>query len=160
MTEYQSPYGKPRGLARRLADMAVKMAANENRHLWAGLGIIEDLKLASRVLNKREWLEALRLSPDPDAQRFADEALADDETLDAVQLAASSARTPIAANTAESAYRVPSYDPVATIEQLDEAAQQAQRDYRSVRDVLVQVGAIAPDDNETPVADLVRALLQ
>lgn len=148
---YTSPHGKPRGLARRLAAMAGRLGNGADRHLWAGLGIIEDLRMASHILNKREWLEHLRTSPDPDAQRFADELLADDETLEAVQDAASSTRTPIAANTADSAYRQPTYDPVATVEQLDDAAQGALHAYRQVRQVLEQAGVA---DENTPDADL------
>lgn len=150
MTAYVSPYGSPRGLAARLADWAVRMGTDRNLP-WAGLGVIEDLKLAAQILNKREWLEKLHLSDDPDAQRFAAEALADDETLEAVQDAADRAQA--------SAEKYSGADPVAVIEQLDEAALAARRDYAAVRDVLVQAGALADDDTETPVADLMRALL-
>jgi len=107
--------------------------------------------LAAQVLNKREWLEMLRLSSDPDAHRFATEALADDETLEAVQDAADRAQA--------SNEKYSGADPVAVIEQLDEAALSARREFESVRDVLVQAGALSPDDRETPVADLLRALL-
>lgn len=150
MTGYVSPYGKPRGLAARLADWAERMGSDRQLP-WAGTGIIGDLKLAAQVLNKREWLEMLRLSSDPDAHRFATEALADDETLEAVQDAADRAQA--------SNEKYSGADPVAVIEQLDEAALAARRDYAAVRDVLVQAGALADDDTETPVADLLRALL-
>ena len=150
MTAYVSPYGSPRGLAARLVNWAERMGTDRNLP-WAGLGVIEDLKLAGYVLNKREWLEKLLLSDDPDAQRFAREALADDETLEAVQDAADRAQA--------SAEKYSGADPVAVIEQLDEAALAARRDYAAVRDVLVQAGALADDDEETPVADLLRALL-
>ena len=107
--------------------------------------------MAGYVLNKREWLEKLLLSDDPDAQRFAREALVGDETLEAVQDAVDRAQA--------SAEKYLGADPVAVIEQLDEAALAARRDYAAVRDVLVQAGALADDDEETPVADLLRALL-
>lgn len=150
VSRYVSPYGKPRGLAARLVNWAGRMATDRSLP-WAGTGIIEDLKLAGYVLNKREWLEKLHLSDDPDAQRFAAEALADDETLEAVQDAADRAQ---ASNEPHAGA-----DPVAIIEQLDENALAARRDYAAVRDVLVQAGALADDDTETPVADLLRALL-
>lgn len=150
MSGYVSPHGRPAGLAARLGDWAGRISIDHSLP-WAGLGIIEDLKLAAQVLNKREWLEKLRLSNDPDAQRFAAEALADDETLEAVQDAADRAQA--------SNEKYSGADPVAVIEQLDEAALAARRDYDRGRDVLVQAGALADDDRETPVADLLRALL-
>lgn len=150
VTGYVSPYGKPRGLAARLSQWASRMGTDRSLP-WAGLGIIEDLRLAAQVLNKREWLEKLYLSDDPEAQRFAAEALADDETLEAMQDAADRAQA--------STEPYSGADPVAVIEQLDEAVLAARRDYEAVRDVLVQAGALADDDKETPVADLLRMLL-
>lgn len=147
---YVSPHGKPRGLARRLSDFTAHVCSGTGRHLWAGLGIIEDLKLAAAILNKREFLESLRLSPDPDAQRFAAELLDDDETLEAVQSAA---------DRAQQVGKYSGDDPVQIIEQLDDACAAARRDYDAVRSVLVETGALADDDTETPVADLLRALL-
>lgn len=142
---YVSPYGQPRGLASRLLKMAQIMATDRGR--WAGTGIIEDLKLTASILNRREWLEKLRLSDDPDAQRFAAELLDDVDELDCVETAAAHVRglpdEPEALQGVE------------TIERLDKRAQ----DYESVRAVLVQVGALDDGDRETPVADLVRALL-
>lgn len=147
---YVSPYGKPRGLAARLLKMAGRMSTDRTLP-WAGTGIIEDLKMAAQVLNKREWLEKLRLSDDPDAQRFAAEALADEELLDAAYDAAGHVKGLPDEATA--------LDPVETIEKLDAATVAARRDYTAVRDVLVGLGALADDDTETPVADLLRALL-
>lgn len=148
--QYVSPYGKPRGLAARLASAEARFRTDRS-FPWQGTGIIEDLRLVVQILNKREWLEKLRLSDDPDAQRFAAEALADDETLEAVQDAADRAQA--------SNEKYSGADPVAVIEQLDDAALAARRDYDAVRDVLVQAGALADDDKETPVADLLRMLL-
>lgn len=142
-------YGQPRGLGKRLADWADRMGRDKSLP-WAGLGILEDLKLAAKALNKREWLEALRLSPDPEAHRFADEALADDDTLDAVQYAA---------DRAQMAGGNPGDDPVWIIEQLDQKASALAGDYDAVRAVLVETGALADEDTETPVAGLLRALL-
>lgn len=149
-SHYVSPYGKPRGLAQRLADWAARMGTDSSLP-WAGLGIIGDLKLASQLLNKREWLEAMRLSDDPEAQRFAEELLADNETYEAAEDAAAHVKGLPDEDCA--------LDPVETIERLDAAALAAQQDYDRVRDVLVSCGALSDDDEETPVADLVRALL-
>lgn len=150
MTGYVSPYGKPRGLAARLSQWASRMGTDRSLP-FAGLGVIGDIKLAAQVLNKREGLEKLLLSDDPDAQRFAREALCDDETLEAVQDAVDRAHG--------SPEPYSGADPVAVIEQLDEAVLAARRDYEAVRNVLVQAGALADDDKETPVADLLRMLL-
>lgn len=147
---YVSPYGKPRGLRRRLAEWADKMGSDRSLP-WAGLGIIGDLKLAASILNKREWLEAMRLSNDPDAQRFAAELLADDESLDA------------AWNAAEHAKALPkgtdTLDPVAVTEALDEAATKAQATNRSIRRVLEQAGVADDQTTDEELPDLLRALL-
>ncbi len=149
-SHYVSPHGKPRGLARRLAEWAERMGTDKGLP-WAGLGIIRDLQMATHILNKREWLEAMRLSDDPEAQRFAEELLGDDETLDAAWNAAEHVKAAVP--------EFDTLDPVAAIETLDAAAVEAQRDYRAVRAVLVDAGALADDDTETPIADLVRALM-
>lgn len=143
---YVSPHGKPAGLAHRLAEWAERMGSDKGLP-WAGLGIIGDLQLASRILNKREWLEAMRLSDDPEAQAFAAELLADNETYEAAEDAAAHVR-----GLPDEPHAL---DPVETIEKLDRRAQ----DYERVRAVLVDAGALADDDEETPVADLVRALM-
>lgn len=143
---YESPHGKPRGLALRLADWAERMGRDRGLP-WAGLGIIGDLKLAAGILNKREWLEAMRLSDDPEAQRFAVELLDDADEHEIAIDAADHVR-----GLPDEPHALP---PVETIEKLDARAV----DYGRVRDVLVQTGALADDDTETPVADLVRALL-
>ena len=147
---YVSPYGKPGGLAKRLADWAERLPLDHS-YPWVGTGILEDLKLAAAILSKREWLEAMRLSDDPEAQQFAAELLAVCDEWDAAEDACAYVRG------------IPGEDsalpPVDTIEKLDAAALAAQRDYGRVRDVLVERGALAHDDTETPVGDLVRALL-
>lgn len=145
MTGYISPYGKPRGLVARLLKMAQTMATDRGR--WAGLGIIEDLKLAASILNRREWLEAMRFSADPLAQTFAAELLDDVDELDCVETAAAHVQ-----GLPDEPEALPG---VETIERLDKRAQ----DYESVRAVLLEIGALAEGDRETPVADLVRALL-
>ncbi len=146
---YVSPYGKPRGLRARLEKHRATLS--QNGLPWHGLGLIADVELIMQILNKREWLEAMHKSADPDAQRFAAELLADDETLDA------------AWNAAEHAKALPdgtdTLDPVAVTEALDAAALQAQATNRGIRRVLEQAGVAddATTDDELP--DLLRALL-
>lgn len=152
---YVSPYGKPRGLRARLAKHRATLS--DRSFPWHGTGLIDDMELIMAILDKREWLEAMRLSDDPDAQRFADELLDDDETNKAVQSAADQVRTKIPnVNTKITPHRAPSYDPVATIEHLDEAAAKAQAAVASMRRTLEQAGVV---DDETP-DDMLPALLQ
>lgn len=143
---YQSPYGRPRGLAKRLADMAARMGTDRALP-WLGLGIVEDLIMAASILNRREWLEKLRLSDDPEAQQFAAELLDDADTLEAAEIAA--------AHVQGLPKEPHALDPVDTIERLDAFAVERQQ----IRDLLVEIGALAENDDETPVADLIRALL-
>lgn len=155
---YVSPYGKPRGLRARLAKFRTMLS--QQGLPWHGTGIIDDMELLMQILNKREWLEKLRTSDDPDAQRFAAELLDDDETNEAVQSAADQVRTQIPdVNTESTAHRAPTYDPVATIEHLDEAAVSAQAAVAAMRRTLERAGVV---DDETPdemLPDLLQALL-
>ncbi len=150
MAGYVSPFGKPTGLKRRLLEHVERMGRDRNLP-WLGTGIIEDLKLAAAILNKREWLEAMRLSNDPEAQRFAAELLDDDETLDA------------AWNAAEHAKALPDdvdkLDPVAVTEALDAEATKAQATNRSIRLVLEQAGVADDQTTDEELPDLLRALL-
>ena len=147
---YVSPHGFARGLPARLAEWAQRMGADRSLP-WAGLGICEDMKLAAAILNKREWLEAMRLSDDPKAQEFAAELLDDDETLDAAWNAAEHARAlPKGTDT---------LDLVAVTEALDAAALQAQATNRSIRLVLEQAGVADDQTTDDELPDLLRALL-
>lgn len=138
---WESPYGKPGGIVGRLVKLESRLRTDRSLP-WFGTGIIEDLRAVIQVLNKREWLERMRLCDDREAQEFAAEVLDDVERLEYVDDAAdqSSAKA---------------YDLVEAIKELDAAA----LDYRAVRDVLVECGALDDNDTETPVADLLRALL-
>lgn len=142
---YVSPFGKPQGLAARLAKWASDMGTDRNLP-WAGLGIIEDLKLAAQLLNLREFGEWLRTHGSPEHRHFADELLRNEETLEAVDSALATAG-------------LRNFDPVAGVETLQRERDQAGRDYRELRRVLVECGALSGDDADTPIADLVRALL-
>lgn len=158
--EYVSPYGKPQGLAARLLEWAERMATDRSLP-WAGLGIIEDLKLSAKVLNSREFLEHLRVHGDGEQAQFAQELLDMVDTVEACESAVYVAgdRRDLGADGRWT-------DPPRAIEilagQVDEqeaAAAKAEQDFADVRAVLVQTGALAADDTETPVADLLRALL-
>lgn len=143
-------YGRVRGLRTRLANWQ-RVLTTDRARPWLGTGLIEDLRTAMQLLNLREFAEWLRVSGAPEHAEFAAEILSNEDYVEAIDAAAE---------------RVEAVDgrphvahPATTIAALDEAALQARRDYEAVRDVLVSVGALADDDTETPVADLVRALL-
>ncbi len=142
---YVSPFGKIKGLASRLAKWPKQLG--HHGYPWVGTGIIKDLELAAQILNRREWLEALRVSDDPAAQEFAAELLDDDEELDAVYDAARHVQGLPRADSDR--------DAVETIEQLDKVA----TDYEGVRSLLVEMGVLEADDRTTPVADLLRVVL-
>lgn len=158
--EYVSPYGKPQGLAARLLEWAERMATDRSLP-WAGLGIIEDIKLAAKFFNSREFLEHLRVHGDGKQAQFAQELL---DTVDTVEACESAVY--VAGDRRDLGADGKWTDPPRAIEilagQVDEqeaAAAKAEQDFADVRAVLVQTGALAADDTETPVADLLRALL-
>lgn len=146
---YVSPYGKPEGLTERLRDW-VDRACRDKSSPWPGTGILEDIKLALQFLDNREWLENLRATGDDTQRTFAGELLRTLDTVDAMQSAADRA----------AAY--PGFsgaDPVQVLEKVDDVATDALRQVDRIRDVLVEAGALADGDTETPVPDLLRALL-
>lgn len=152
-------YGKLPGLRARLVDWHDRLRKSGSGipaigdaaagSFWGGL--IADLGAVMQILNLREFAEHLRVNGDETQRRFAGEILAADETLEAVQCAADRA------DALEGVEQ--GTDPVRVIELLDEKARAATCDYDAVRRVLVDVGALGADDTDTPVADLVRALL-
>lgn len=146
---YVSPYGRPRGLRARLAKHRANLS--DRQYSWHGTGIIDDMELLMKFLNKREWLEAMRLSPDPEAQQFAAELLADDETLDAAYDAATHVKAIETDDIAD--------DPVAVTEALDAEATKAQATNRGIRRVLEQAGVADDATTDEELPDLLRALL-
>lgn len=142
---YKSPYGQPRGLRARMASHINKLG--QSGLPWHGLGLLADVRLLMQMLNKREWLEKLRASDDPDAQEFAAELLDDCDELETVDDAASRVQ-----GLPDEKHALPA---VETLERLDARAQ----DYERIRHVLVELGVLDASDRETPVADLVRAVL-
>lgn len=130
----------------RLERWQVRLGTDRNLP-WIGLGLIGDLQMATQLLGSREWLEFLRANGTNEQSDHARQLLADLDTLEAADDAAAHVR-----NLPKHEHAL---DPVQTIEALDDAADEL----RSVRFVLEQCGALAADDHETPIADLLRALL-
>jgi hypothetical protein len=137
-------YGDAPGLLQRLAKWRDMMCTNRGLP-WHGLGFIKDLELVMKLLNLREYAEWLKVHGDDEQRQFADEIMADQETLDAVRQA-----------THDAGYRDVD-DPVRAVELLAEECN-AQR-FNAMRQVLIDTGALAADDEETNEADLLRALL-
>lgn len=148
---YVSPYGQPSGLSGRLTAWVDRMGKDRSLP-WAGLGVLEDMTLAAKFLNCREFLEQLYANGDAEQADFARQLLSDLDTLEAVDDAASRVN-----GLPPGGPQI--HDPVAVIEALDGEAVWVRREYESIRDVLIDAGALAPGDNETPLVDLVRLLL-
>lgn len=139
ISTYVSPHGCLVGLRDRLQRW-VDRCGRDRSLPWAGLGFINDLEAVVQLLNLREFAEHLRVNGTPEQQAFAADILADQETIEAVRMAVDTA-----------GYR-DEPDPVRAVEIMDDEA-------RAVRKVLIDCGALASDDEETNVPDLVRALL-
>jgi hypothetical protein len=128
-------------LAQRLAKWVDRLGSDKSLP-WVGLGLIRDLEEALRLLNMREFAEWLRDKGDPAHARFADEIL---EAQDALRVAGYG--SPVLAK---------------NIDALDDENREHERQalaLQDVRKVLVEYGALASDDRDTPLPDLVRALL-
>jgi len=143
---YDSPHGRPEGLPGRLAMWAERLGTDHSLP-WVGLGLIRDLELAMRLLNVREFAEHLRANGTPEQQRFADDILANEFTLASVRTAVDTA-----------GYR-DEPDPVRAVEALDMENRRNEALGAAVRDVLVEKGALAPDDTATDIPGLIRVLL-
>lgn len=143
---YVSPYGQPRGLRSRLGRIEKGLRLDRS-YPWLGTGIIEDLRLVMALLDKREWLEAMRLSDDPDAQRFAAELLADDEAYEAANDAA--------AHVGGLPKEPHALDPVETIEKLDPLAV----GFEQVRKTLQELNVIDEQTSDDEIPGLIRVLL-
>ena len=150
---YVSPYGRAPGLIGRLT-LAVERMRCDRSFPWVGTGLIDDMEAILQLLNRREFLDHLRVHGDDDARRFAGELSADLDTIEATESAI------------EAAERrgdwgpdgIPA-DPPAAVEAITDAAIEAQRQFNLMRGVLVQTGALADDDDTTDTVALLRALL-
>ena len=139
---YVSPYGRFEGLPERLQDWIARLGRDRSLP-WAGLGLINDLEAVVKLLNLTEFAEWLRVNGPLDQQRFGDDILADQFTLEAVRDACDSA-----------GYR-DEPDVVRAVERLDVDSRAVDR----LRNVLVEVGALDAADTQTDLAALLRALL-
>lgn len=140
---YRSPYGKLPGLAQRLAEH-IRTLSTDKYAPFVGLGMIEDLRMVSRFLNLREFAEDRRINGTDDEREFADEILRNEETLQAIENALQHAG-------------FGNYDPVAAVETMDRETRNDA--FAKVRGLLVEKGALAPDDDQTDPVDLLRVLL-
>jgi len=137
MTEY----GTPAGLDVRLRKWRDTLCTTRSLP-WLGAGLIKDLEVTVQLLNMREFAEWLRDKGDPAHARFAEEIL---EAQDALRIAGYGSPT-LASN----------------IDGLDDENRQHEAQamvLQDVRKVLVETGALAADDRDTPLPLLVRALL-
>lgn len=134
-------HGTVIGLPQRLAAWIDRMGKDRSLP-WAGLGIIKDMETAVQLLNLREFAEWLRTKGDPEHQGFADDILADQETIEAVHDALKHAGHDVT-------------DPVQGVEALDDEV----RKVDAVRQVLIDTGALSKDDTDTDMVALLRALL-
>lgn len=139
---YVSPYGQPAGLAARLRQWIERLGGDKTLP-WVGLGLIRDLEVTLQLLNLQEFAEWLRVNGPPEHQHFADDILADQFTLEAVRDACDVA-----------GFR-DEPDPVKAVEKATEEL----RAFDAMRRVLVDTGALADDDRDTSLPDLLRALL-
>lgn len=138
-TEHQ--FGTIIGLAQRLA-AAVERMGRDRTLPWVGLGIIKDMETTVQLLNMREFAEWLRTKGDPAHARFADEII---DAQDALAIAG---------------YHTPSLGE--NVSGLDDENRENEKQalvLDEVRKVLVETGALSADDKQTPLPDLVRALL-
>ena len=146
VAEYVSPYGKAPGLLARLAYWSRQFRTNRALP-WFGTGFIADLEFVMKLLNLREYAEWLKLHGPAEQQQFADDILRDQETLEAVGDALRHAG-------------LQNYDEVAAVELLDrERRRNNSEEIDAIRAVLVENGALEESDHDTPLADLLRALL-
>jgi hypothetical protein len=138
---YVSPHGHLSGLRERLARTLDRLGRDRSLP-WVGLGLVNDLEVTLQLLNLQEFAEWLRVNGPPEHRGFADDILADQFTLEAVRDALKHAGHEVD-------------DPVQGVEGL----QAELATYDAMRRVLVETGALADDDRDTPLPDLLRALL-
>lgn len=138
---YVSPHGHLVGLRGRLQRWVERMGTDRSLP-WVGLGLVADLEVLMRLLNLREFAEWLKVHGPAEHQAFADDILRDQETIEAVHDALKHAGHEVS-------------DPVQGVEALDDEVRQVD----AIRQVLVDTGALAADDQDTKLPDLLRALL-
>lgn len=151
---YESPYGKPAGLRKRVADWHYRLRSSAGNvpaigHVQAGAfwgGLVADLGVIMQILNLREFGEWLRANGPAEHRQFADELLRQDETIEALDSAMTRAG-------------LTNFDPVAGVETLQRERDAERQQIAAVRQLLVEQGMLAAGDTTTPLAPLLRALL-
>lgn len=146
VSSHVSPHGHLSGVRERLRRWIDRMGRDRSLP-WVGLGFVKDLEVILQLLNLQEFAEWLRVNGPPEHRGFADDILADQFTLEAVRGAVDTA-----------GYREV-VDPVKAVELLDEENRANEATGKALRQVLVDTGALADDDYETSLPDLLRALL-
>lgn len=142
---YVSPYGKIEGLTGRLGDWIGRLKFDKTLP-WAGLGILADLEVIMRLFSLEEFGQWLRTHTDDELQRWGVEVL---DAADAV--------ADLDALSEDIDERLgDKNDPT---EPLANIVERVADERDEVRKVLIDCGALAPDDTTTNVPDLVRALL-
>jgi hypothetical protein len=132
------PYGQIEGLPARLAEWVGRFKYDKTLP-WAGLGVVADMEAVVRLLSLEEFGNWLHTHPDDELQRWGAEVLEAAGDRDALMAAIDE--------------HLPDDDTY------EGAVRKAGENNDAVRAVLVECGALAPDDTATPIPDLLRALL-
>lgn len=141
VSRYVSPHGHLAGLRERLA-RALDRLGRDRTLPWVGLGLVNDLEVTLQLLNMREFAEWLRTNGDPAHARFADEIIDAQDAL------------------ATAGYHGPSLGE--NVDGLDEENRENEKQalvLGDMRKVLIEAGALEATDRDTPLPDLLRALL-
>lgn len=134
--------GGIRGLPQRMAEwLSLANAPGTN---WLGFGRHRDLELIVRLLSLNEFGQWLRTHTDDDLQQWGLEVIEAAEASDELEALRGTIDDALPRNSA------PTYKGAVEI---------AGETITNVRAVLVDIGALAPEDTETPISDLLRALL-
>jgi hypothetical protein len=137
-------YGKIEGLTGRIGDWLHRVKYDKSTP-WAGLGLCADLEVILRLLSLEEFGQWLRSHSDDELQRWGIEVL---DAADAV--------ADLDAMQDEIVKRMGGDD---TTEPYLNIVERVANERDDVRKVLIECGALAPDDTDTNVPDLLRALL-
>lgn len=145
-TPYVSSYGAMAGLPQRLSAWSKRLRQNDGRP-FVGLGPIADLELVMQLLNLREFADYLNVHGTDEQRRWAAEIIEAQAEVDLAEALYGSIERVL---------------PVREGQEYGEAIEGAARKaviHDAMRAVLEQVGALAPDDTDTDLPALLRALL-
>jgi hypothetical protein len=165
---YVSPYGKLPGLTERLASL--RRTLGQSGYRFVGTGPIADLELAMRLLNLKEYAEWMIAHGSPEQVEWGKEII---EHQGAVELLGGGPQPAreieelIAGEKALTRLEEAIKDAtngefgtdIADLVQAVETLAEESKEGAAIRQVLIDVGALAVGDPDTDVAALVRALL-